>query len=432
MQANKKSKIIRIAYIVIGCIFLATASFFGGYATHCASQDEATKKIQEILSIIDKDSVFKVDLTPDELAESVANSLLINDRYARYYTQEEYDVQTAEDQGNYGGTGMTFLTDGNGNLLEGVGIYSVVKNSPAYKAGIKAGDMITAGKVGDNDYTWFKSNAELLTFLKSLNLGDKILVRVTRDGVFTHQEFQLEKKQYVCAMVVYKDSECSLDFTYGDEQEEKLDYNGKMESLANDTAYIQLDEFTGNASTEFGRAMQFMKERGRTKLILDLRNNGGGFLTELCKIASYLIYNNGAKKSVVACSVSNYDEVKYTTNANNFNTNIQKITVLANGNTASASECLIGAMLHYKDAFSMENLVLTSFNSSRNNHSTYGKGIAQRTYNLSGGSALKLTYAKMYWPDYTTCIQDVGIVQSEKNNCVADEFAIDRAIEILK
>ena len=72
-----------------------------------------------------------------------------------------------------------------------------------------------------------------------------------------------------------------------------------MENLADDTAYIQLDEFTGKASDEFARAMQFMKECGKTKLILDLRNNVGGLVTEMCKIASYLVYNNGAKKSSI-------------------------------------------------------------------------------------------------------------------------------------
>lgn len=432
MQENSRNKLIRIIYIVIACIFLVSAGFFGGYITHCAGQDETTRKIQEILSIIDKDSVFKVDLTPDEIAESVANSLLINDRYARYYTQEEYDVQTAEDQGNYGGTGMTFLTDGNGNLLEDVGVYSVVRNSPAYRAGLKAGDFVTAGKVDGEDYVYFNSNAELLVFLQSLELGDKISLKITREGEFTNQEFHLEKKQYVCSMVVYKDSGCTLDFTYGEENEETINYDSGMKDLDEDVCYIQLDEFTGNCSSEFARAMEFMKERGRTKLILDLRNNGGGFLTDLCKIASYLIYNDGARKSVIACSQSNYDEVKYTTSGNNFNTEIQKITVLANGNTASASECLIGAMLHYGDAFSKENLIITSFNPSRNNHSTYGKGIAQRTYNLKDGSALKLTYAKMYWPDYITCIQDVGIVQNRLENCVADGLAISRALEILK
>jgi C-terminal processing protease CtpA/Prc len=327
---------------------------------------------------------------------------------------------------------MTFLVDSNGDIIENLGIFGVAKNSPAYKAGIQAGDVVTAGKIGDNEYTQFKNNGDLKAFLQNIEIDQPFFLRITREGEFIDKEVQLERRNYICAMVVYKDNKHSLDFTYGDEQEETISESGKMENLADDTAYIQLDEFTGKAADEFARAMEFMKECGKTKLILDLRNNVGGLVTEMCKIASYLVYNNGAKKTPLGCSQSDYDEIRYVTSKNNFNTEIQKITVLANGYTASASESLLGAMLHYGDAFSIDNLILTSFNRSRNNYSTFGKGIVQRTYELNDGSAIKLTRARIYWPDYKTCIQDVGIVQNNKDNCVSDEFAIDRAIEILK
>ena len=188
----------------------------------------------------------------------------------------------------------------------------------------------------------------------------------------------------------------------------------------------------GDADTQFGGALDLMKTKGKTKLILDLRGNGGGRVDVLCKIAGYLIYNGGQRKNPIAFSQAKQSQDIYYTNFNKYNVQIKKTVVLADKNTASASECLIGAMLFYGKPqidgnFSMDNLVISK--DAKGNATTYGKGIMQTTFRLYSGEAIKFTTAKLYQPDYETCIQGVGITTTEINQ-VEDFNAINRAIEI--
>ena len=127
---------------------------------------------------------------------------------------------------------------------------------------------------------------------------------------------------------------------------------------------------------------------------------------------------------------------KFYTSGNAFYDNIEQIAVLANANTASASECLIGALKFYGGAndgasFSEKNLVLT-YNPSRDNFSTYGKGIMQTTYSLATGGAFKITTAYIYQPDEKTCIHDVGLTTSVPENRVDNENALSRAIDVIR
>ena len=127
----------------------------------------------------------------------------------------------------------------------------------------------------------------------------------------------------------------------------------------------------------------------------------------------------------------------FSTSKNNFRAWLKEISVIADSNTASASECLIGALMDYGGAnfggalFSSNMLVLTDFIESRGYYSTYGKGIMQTTYQLASGGAFTLTTAEIFWPRTRVCVQDVGIKTNNPKNQVDDEFAIARAVEIL-
>jgi len=120
---------------------------------------------------------------------------------------------------------------------------------------------------------------------------------------------------------------------------------------------------------------------------------------------------------------------EYYTTANNFYSHLKEIYVLANENTASASECLIGAMLHYGDCFSEQNLIVEK--NARGVASTYGKGVMQTTYTLQNGGALKLTTGRVLFPDKTTCINKVGIMPIE-TNAVEKGEALAHAVELIK
>ena len=171
-----------------------------------------------------------------------------------------------------------------------------------------------------------------------------------------------------------------------------------------------------------------MKERGRENLILDLRNNGGGSLSKLIDIASMLIYNDGEQNTVIAISQKRNGQEVFATRRNEYFSNIKKISVIANVNSASATECLIGAMLHYGDGFSQDRLVIEEHPTE--GARTFGKGIMQTTYWMIKGGAIKLTTGKMFWPDNKTSIHQIGITTTAKNS-VPSINALSRAIECL-
>ena len=103
--------------------------------------------------------------------------------------------------------------------------------------------------------------------------------------------------------------------------------------------------------------------------------------------------------------------------------------MLADGNTASASECLIGAMAYYKKAFTLDNLVITEHDGK---YTTYGKGIMQTTYrNFVTGEGIKLTTDYIFQPDETTTIHGVGFIATEGNGVINESLSVPRALEIL-
>ena len=105
---------------------------------------------------------------------------------------------------------------------------------------------------------------------------------------------------------------------------------------------------------------------------------------------------------------------------------------MANENTASASECLIGAMLYYGKCFDVNKLIVVNNSLEDGIASTYGKGIMQTTYsNLFTGEAIKLTTAYIFQPDKTTSIHGVGIKATLENSFTDDTLALNRAISII-
>jgi carboxyl-terminal processing protease len=155
-------------------------------------------------------------------------------------------------------------------------------------------------------------------------------------------------------------------------------------------------------------------------------------MSVLSRVASNFIYNGGKSSSLITYekdSDGNFDETR--TNSNKFPNHITAISVIANEKTASASECLLGAMLYYKDKFSIDSLVIENEKHSENYH-TFGKGIMQTTYPLSNGGGIKLTTAVLYQPDKTTSIHNVGIIAKKENSCLkSDGIALLKAISVL-
>lgn len=430
-----KTKKTVIAFCLI-IVFIA--SFLCGYFIRYTSQSETVKLISELTKIIEnnaKNTDNETELTQDELASKLVQAALAKDKYAKYYSPEEYKVLKAQSAGNYSGIGLSLYV---GVLPDGTTYFTniistVIWNSPAEKAGLEKGDEITYGKKSDEtEYMDLQEQNKLQQFFSDIKAGEEVNLKVKNKADVT-----IKKQQYVASYVKYIDNEQEMYFSSDEGSlivDKKIDNTKGDSSLGNDVAYVKLVEFEGDAAQQFKIAMEHMKSRRRKKLLLDLRDNGGGSMSVLLDIASHLIYGNGDRINRIVYAEEKNRKVDFVTTENNYNTEIEKIAILANENTASASEALIGAMSFDSTRggkFELANLV-TTLNLKRHDYSTFGKGIMQTIYNLPNDGALKLTTAVLYQPDATTCIHDKGLVPSDSRNYMPNNAAaFNRAVEIL-
>lgn len=278
----------------------------------------------------------------------------LSDPYSEYFSKEQQeDFINAIDNKMYG-IGIYM-----GIVPEGVKVNSVIENSPAQEAGIKEGDIITsangqslAGLAADKAASYIKGEE-----------GTKVSLEVKRgDG---SQLFNVTRREISVPTV-----------------------DGK---IVNDhTAYIDIVSFGDDTSQLFTKKLQELRLKNPDNYIIDLRNNGGGYMATALDIAGNFIGENPA----IVIEDRQGNRTSYL--ASDKGSVIDKpIIFLVNQYTASASEILSAAVKDYKKAF----FVGTT---------TYGKGVAQQMFPLSDGSSLKLTVEKFYSPKGNT-IQKVGI-----------------------
>ena len=407
-------------------IFAFILTFLGGFFARLLFKSELSGTASTLLDIIeqvgyvyDTETGEERKLTEEDVADALVNGLL--DEYSTYYTQKEYDALIKKDGGEQSGVGVVF---GDNDLK----VTRVVYGSPAESAGVMTGDILLGAKIyGDTDFTLFTTYSDIASFFNTVSVGTQLILKVDRQSIVV--EIPVTHSTYLESYVQYADNQTGYNFkNVNGGLVGQFDNEKRIAKLTDDTAYISLSSFKEKAVEQMKEVLTIMQNRGKTKLILDLRDNGGGYMSVLCEIASFLINNDGNQKTLIAQSKGKSGENNYYTKSNQFFTNISKIAVLADNGTASASECLIGAMLFYGDGFSKNTLIIEESESGKT--TTFGKGIMQTTYKLITGGAFKLTTAKIYWPDKATCIHGVGI-STTNENVVKKNSVLSIAIERL-
>lgn len=347
--------------------------FLGGISTAFLINQETrdfriAKNLDIFFSLFRELNTFYVDeIDPDKLIKSgLDNMLKTLDPYTVYYPETEVDEFTFLTTGKYGGIGSLIRNNG-----DYVVISEVYKGFPADKAGIKPGDLLK--KVDGTSLNGYSTD-KVSEKLKG-NPGTDITLTIERNG--TESDFIIKREKIVIPPVPY----------YG-----MIDSN---------TGYIRFSSFTQNCIEDVKKALISLKANNPQQIVLDLRSNPGGLLTEAVDIVNLFV---GQGNEVVSTKgkVKQFDE-SFKTTKSAVDEKIA-LAVLINRGSASASEIVAGAIQD------LDRGVIIGQRS-------YGKGLVQITRPLSFNTQLKVTTAKYYIPS-GRCIQALDFSHPNKDGSV--------------
>lgn len=416
-----QKKVIYGIVSAVAALLVAALAFVAGFFTYRCALGREVSSYKWALDTINKNYYFG-GVKDGEFTQTALNAISEKylDRYSRYYTAEEYEQLLESNSGKKSGIGITYA------FVEGGGIYvsSVTGNSPADEAGMVAGDFIVSGSIGSGTVT-FENSDGFKNFVGSAADGQDITLNAADGTVYTvaKSEFKASYAYMSTNSTAWIFDDAQTGGFYLKEQSSR-----KISSLPAGAAYMRLSQFYGSAAEEFYSLVSKFNASACTSLILDLRGNGGGYVDVMCDIAGAFADGN-KKPAMISRDKHGKENTEYCKKVSDSSRRISKdvkVYVLANSGTASASEALIGAMVCY-GALEYKNIFLSDYADGYKNWltdteqevktaRTYGKGIMQSTFvNSRTKEALKLTVAKIYWPDGKTCIHDVGL--TEKDGC---------------
>lgn len=349
-------KKFRSGRIIFVLSLLLVAGVSTGFLINQETRDfRIAKNLDIFFSLFRELNTFYVDeIDPDKVIKSgIDNMLKTLDPYTVYFPESEADEFSFMMSGKYGGIGSLVRSNG-----EFVIISEVYKGFPADLAGIKAGDLLK--KVNGVSLNGFSTD-KVSEKLKG-DPGTEVIITVERDGKET--DFTLKREKIIIPPVPY----------YG-----MIDSN---------TGYIRFTNFTQDCINDVKNALISLKTNNPQQIILDLRGNPGGLLTEAVEIVNLFV---GPGNEVVSTKgkVKQFDEI-YKTTKQAVDEKIQ-LAVIINRGSASASEIVAGAIQD------LDRGIIVGQRS-------YGKGLVQITRPLSYNTQLKVTTAKYYIPS-GRCIQ---------------------------
>lgn len=365
-QKMKKSR--RIRFIALAAILITAGISISFLATQETRDFRIAKNLDIFFSLYRELNTFYVDeLNPDKLVKTgIDNMLKSLDPYTVYYPESESDEIAFMTTGKYGGIG---------SLIRGGGEYVVIslvyKGFPADLAGVRAGDLIK--KV--DGFALKGADTETVSQKLKGNPGTTVMLTIERNG--KEMEIPVKREKIEIPSVPY----------YG--------------MIDNETGYIRFTNFTQNCSEDVRNALIKLKNEKATKIILDLRSNPGGLLTEAVNVVNLFV---GPGNEIVSTKgkVKQFDE-SFKTSKAAVDQNIP-LAVIINRGSASASEIVAGAIQD------LDRGVVVGQRS-------YGKGLVQITRPLSYNSQLKVTTAKYYIPS-GRCIQALDFSNPNEDGSV--------------
>ncbi|WP_182185931.1 S41 family peptidase [Pectinatus frisingensis] len=379
MKVNKKflAALVFIVFIASSLITLSIFYFLFGFNKYKLAD---TVRFFGALRLIQTDYVNNVDNSKliDGAITGMVNSL--GDPHSVYLNQDLYKRLMEQTEGSFGGIGVVMQYNKDN---QSVNVVTVMKDTPGEQAGIKQGDEIVA--IDDTPTKDFSFD-QIASHIRGPVGTDVTLTLKNADG---QRSVKLTRATIKTSTVTHQ-------------------------MLNNNIGYLRIGMFSENTGKEFSAAYTDLQNQGMKGLIIDLRSNPGGLLTSCVEIAKQVV----PKGTIVSTVDRSGNKETY---SSELEQSAYPIVVLIDGNSASASEILAGALQDTKAA----TLVGTK---------SYGKGSVQQIIPLGEGTAIKLTIAKYYTPsgrsiDGTGIEPDVPVELDTSGNV---DNQLNTAIDVMK
>ena len=363
--------IIMIIAIMFGFL-LGNIVNFVVFSDNSSSDKELDELVTTYDNIINN---YYEDVDKEELIDAGIQGMInyLDDPYATYFSGEASEDFNQELAGNYEGIGVEIMLN-NGV----VSVSRVFDNSPASKAGVKVGDVVI--KVNDTDIT-AKSLTEVVSMISGENSGNKSKLTVTRNG--EELSFELAKGTIEVPVV----------------NSQIYENNGKK------IGYIKIDLFSSKVYKQFNSALKNLEKNNIQGLVIDVRDNPGGYLSEVKNILCLFL---DKKQVLYQLQTKNKTEKIYGTKKS-----IERdypVSVIINDESASAAEILASA---FKESYGSRIVGINS----------YGKGTVQSASDLKSGDTIKYTVQKWLTPD-GNWVNDKGVVPTDRVENVLQEGEI--------
>lgn len=339
-----REKRVSVLTACVMCLMALAVGVAGSYAAFAWPNRAVQSKLHEIDDITNR--VFVGDIDPEKLADYAATGYVagLDDKWSYYMTAEEYESYHLSSEGKACGIGVS-VASGDGQIR----VIEVYDDSPAEQAGIVKGDYI----LGAADKTTEKDGADAVIDAVAGDEGTEVSVTIRKDA--TGEQKTLTMKR---AMVVQR-------IAWGEMLEDKI-------------GYLRIASFHAGAAEQFKEALDDLVGQGARALVIDVRRNGGGRVTELSEALDPLL----PEGTVMTLRTREGKETVYSSDAEMIDL---PIAVLIDERSISAGEFFPAALQEYGRA----TLVGT--------HTT-GKGRAQQTFKLSDGSAVNLSEEEYFTP----------------------------------
>ena len=342
-------KLLRLmSYILVAA--LASAATF--CTVHFMPNDEYSK-LSELKALVDEKFIGQIDWKVAEDNAAAGMIAGLGDRWSYYMSAENYESYLEQMANAYVGVGITVTQREDGYL----DILEVTKGSPADGAGMEPGSVVI--RVGEQDISEIGMDAA--TRLIKGEEGTDVTLTVRYEG---------EEREYTMTRARFE-----VTVAWG-------------QMLESGIGLVTIENFDGRCAEETIAAIESLMDQGATKLILDVRNNPGGYKTELCKVLDYLLPAGPLFRS-------EYYDGKVQVDESDESCLDVPMAVLVNAESISAAEFFAAALMEYDAAAVV-------------GEQTIGKGYFQQSYRLSDGSAVGLSVGRYTTPNGVS-LTDVGI-----------------------